>query len=170
MIWILLFSVVPEGSYVVFIFFSIFSLYYILQQWFSSFLSSRSFIHFFLPFYSAIDSLLCISIYLFFSSFRSLVKHFCIFPIFLWDPDRGSLPISALISLSPPSWGFILLLHLRQYYAFSFWLLPGGQMIKHKPTMWETWGQSLCQEDPLRKKHNPPWYSCLEMYMDGGPW
>ena len=25
-------------------------------------------------------------------------------------------------------------------------------MVKHLPTMWETWVQSLCQEDPLEKE------------------
>ena len=26
------------------------------------------------------------------------------------------------------------------------------QKVKHLPTMWETWVQSLCQEDPLEKE------------------
>ena len=29
-------------------------------------------------------------------------------------------------------------------------------MVKKKPTMWETWVQSLGQEDPLEKERLPP--------------
>ena len=28
---------------------------------------------------------------------------------------------------------------------------PGGSQGKDLPATWETWGQSLCQEDPLEK-------------------
>ena len=30
-----------------------------------------------------------------------------------------------------------------------------AQMLKRLPTMWETWVQSLCQEDPWRRKWHP---------------
>ena len=39
-------------------------------------------------------------------------------------------------------------------------------MVKHLPTMWETWVQSLGQEDPLEKEMAP--HSCLENPMDRG--
>ena len=32
-----------------------------------------------------------------------------------------------------------------------------AQMIKHLPTMWETWVQSLGWEDPLEKRKAPQW-------------
>ena len=45
------------------------------------------------------------------------------------------------------------------------------QMVKHLPTMWKTWVQSLGQEDPLEKANgNPLQYSCLENPMDRGAW
>ena len=43
-----------------------------------------------------------------------------------------------------------------------------AQMVKHLPTMWETWVQSLGQEDPLEKEMAP--HSCLENPMDGRAW
>ena len=92
-------------------------------------LSSRSFIHFFCLSCSAIDSLLCISVYLFFSSFRSLVNTSCIFPILFlrsWILEIY-LYLLQFFPLPTPHQGFILLLHLRQYNALSFWLdFPGG--------------------------------------------
>ena len=46
-----------------------------------------------------------------------------------------------------------------------------AQTVKHLPTMWETWFQSLGQEDPLGEGNgNPLQYSCLENAMDGGAW
>ena len=44
-----------------------------------------------------------------------------------------------------------------------------AQMVKNLPTMWETWVQSLGQEDALEKrKGHPLQYSCLENSMVGG--
>ena len=41
-------------------------------------------------------------------------------------------------------------------------------MVKHLPTMRETWDRSAGQEDPLREGNgNPFQYSCLENPMDG---
>ena len=46
-----------------------------------------------------------------------------------------------------------------------------AQMVKHLPVMWETWVQSLGQEDPLEKRNgNPLQYLCLENPMDGEAW
>ena len=46
-----------------------------------------------------------------------------------------------------------------------------AQTVKRLPTMWETWFQSLGQEDPLGEGNgNPLQYSCLENAMDGGAW
>ena len=43
-----------------------------------------------------------------------------------------------------------------------------AQMVKHLPTMLETWVRSLGQEDPLEKEMatHPLQYSCLENSMD----
>ena len=52
-----------------------------------------------------------------------------------------------------------------------------AQMVKNLSAMWETWVQSLGQEDPLKKgkgrspregNGNPLRYSCLENSMDRG--
>ena len=44
-------------------------------------------------------------------------------------------------------------------------------MVKHLPTMWETWVQSLGREDPLEKgMTTPPVGSRLENAMDRGAW
>ena len=46
-----------------------------------------------------------------------------------------------------------------------------AQMVKSLPAMWETWVQSLGQEDPLEKEmatHSTN--SCLEHPMDRGAW
>ena len=43
-----------------------------------------------------------------------------------------------------------------------------AQRLKRLPAMWETWVQSLGQEDPLVKDGNPLHYSCLEKSIDGG--
>ena len=43
-------------------------------------------------------------------------------------------------------------------------------MVKHLPTVWETWVQSLGGEDPLKNGEGngtPLQYSCLENPMDG---
>ena len=46
-----------------------------------------------------------------------------------------------------------------------------AQMVKNLPAMWETWVQSLGQEDsPGEGNGNPLQYSCLENSMDGGAW
>ena len=42
------------------------------------------------------------------------------------------------------------------------------QTVKCLPAMWETWVQSLGQEDPLEKEMAT--HSCLENSMDGGAW
>ena len=44
-----------------------------------------------------------------------------------------------------------------------------AQMVQNLPAMWETWVQSLGQEDPLQKRTgNPLQYSCLENPLDRG--
>ena len=43
-------------------------------------------------------------------------------------------------------------------------------MVKGLPAMWETWVQSLGQEDPLEKEMATHQYSCLENSMDRGAW
>ena len=43
-----------------------------------------------------------------------------------------------------------------------------GQMVKHLPTMWETWVQSLGREGALEKEMATLQYSCLENSMDRG--
>ena len=53
--------------------------------------------------------------------------------------------------------------------------LPGAslvvQTVKNLPAMWETWVQSLGQEDPLKKgMANPLQHSCLENSKDRGAW
>ena len=55
-------------------------------------------------------------------------------------------------------------------YIFLYIVLTSlvAQMVKHLPTMWETWVQSLGQEDPLEKEMAP--HSCLENPMDGRAW
>ena len=46
-----------------------------------------------------------------------------------------------------------------------------AQRLKRLPAMWETWVQSLGQEDsPGEENGNPLQYSCLENPMDGGAW
>ena len=46
-----------------------------------------------------------------------------------------------------------------------------AQRLKCLPAMWETWVQSLGQEDsPGEENGNPLQYSCLENPMDGGAW
>ena len=46
-----------------------------------------------------------------------------------------------------------------------------AQTVKRLPTMWETWVQSLGQEDLLEKEMaNPLQYSYLENPMDGEAW
>ena len=51
-------------------------------------------------------------------------------------------------------------------------------MVKDQPAMWETWVQSLGQEDPLEEEmatHSSilawviPWTDCLEGYSPWGP-
>ena len=45
------------------------------------------------------------------------------------------------------------------------------QRLKHLPSMWETWAQSLGWEGPPGEENgNPLQYSCLENPMDGGAW
>ena len=50
------------------------------------------------------------------------------------------------------------------------WASLVAQTVKHLPTVWETWVQSLGQEDPLEKgmAGYPLQYSCLENPMDRG--
>ena len=51
----------------------------------------------------------------------------------------------------------------------QLWLVV--QRLKHLRAMWETWVQSLGQEDPLEKEmatHSS--ISCLENPMDRGAW
>ena len=53
------------------------------------------------------------------------------------------------------------------------YLILGGslvaQMVNNVPAMWETWVQSLGQEDPTGEGNgNPLQYSCLENSMDRG--
>ena len=43
-------------------------------------------------------------------------------------------------------------------------------MVKHLPTMWETWVQSLSWEGPREGNGNPLQCSWLENPMDGGAW
>ena len=44
-------------------------------------------------------------------------------------------------------------------------------MVKNSPAMWETWVQSLGEEDLLEKGNGYPLhYSCLEKSMDRGAW
>ena len=43
-------------------------------------------------------------------------------------------------------------------------------MVKHSPAMWETWVQSLGEEDPLEKGMATPQYSRLENPTDRGAW
>ena len=47
-----------------------------------------------------------------------------------------------------------------------------AQMVKHLPTMLETWVQSLGWEDLLEKEIATHFsgFSCLENPMDGGAW
>ena len=49
------------------------------------------------------------------------------------------------------------------------WASLVAQIVKRLPAMWETWVQSLGQEDPLEKEMAVQ-YSCLENSMDGGAW
>ena len=44
-----------------------------------------------------------------------------------------------------------------------------AQMVKHLPAVWETWVQSLGQEDPLEKEMATQ-YSCLQSFMNRGAW
>ena len=51
------------------------------------------------------------------------------------------------------------------------WTSLVAQTVKRLPTMWETWVQSLGQEDLLEKEMaNPLQYSYLENPMDGEAW
>ena len=45
-----------------------------------------------------------------------------------------------------------------------------AQMVKHLPTMWETWDQSLGWEDLLEKEMATHSSICLENPMDGEAW
>ena len=42
-------------------------------------------------------------------------------------------------------------MHLKVYIKQTS-LVAGAQMVKHLPTMWETWVQSLGWEDPLEEE------------------
>ena len=121
-------------------------------------LSSRSFIHFFCLSCSAIDSLLCISVYLFFSSFRSLVNTSCIFPILFLRSWIVEIYLYLLqFSPSPPPIKDLSCFFIwDNTMPFHFgWTSLVVQMVKHLPAMWETWGQSLGQEDSLEKETKP---------------
>ena len=51
------------------------------------------------------------------------------------------------------------------------WASLVAQRLKHLPALWETWVQSLGQEDSTGEGNgNPLLYSCLENPMDGGTW
>ena len=51
------------------------------------------------------------------------------------------------------------------------WASLVAQRVKRLPAMWETWVQSLGQEDsPGEGNGNPLQYSCLENPMDRGAW
>ena len=53
--------------------------------------------------------------------------------------------------------------------TFSFSLV--ARMLKNLPAMWETWVQSLSQEDsPGEGNGHPLQYSCLKNSMDRGAW
>ena len=51
----------------------------------------------------------------------------------------------------------LFLLLLISYYLLITYYLPSlvAQTVKHLPTMWETWVQSLGQENPLEKESTP---------------
>ena len=53
-------------------------------------------------------------------------------------------------------------IYLGPYYSSSL-----AQRLKHLPAMWETWVQSLSQEDPLEKEMAT--HSSI-LPMDGGAW
>ena len=69
---------------------------------------------------------------------------------------------------------------LLEWCSSSFDLLSSSpisslvaQMVKHLPTMWETWVQSLCQEDPLEKKmviHSSTLAWKIPRTEEPGPW
>ena len=44
-----------------------------------------------------------------------------------------------------------------------------AQIVKTLPAVWETWVQSLGQEEPLEKGMGTPVF-CLENSMNGGAW
>ena len=56
--------------------------------------------------------------------------------------------------------------------GLAIWVgFPAGSEVKNLPTVWETWIQSLSQEDPLEKGMVCPLqYSCLENSMNRGGW
>jgi len=45
-----------------------------------------------------------------------------------------------------------------------------AQMVKHLPTMWETWVHPGWGRSSGEGNGNPLQYSCLENPMDGGAW
>ena len=45
-----------------------------------------------------------------------------------------------------------------------------AQMLKNQPAIWETWVQTLGQEDPLEKGRATHPVFCLENPMDRGAW
>ena len=49
------------------------------------------------------------------------------------------------------------------------WASLVAQLVKNLPAVWETWVQSLGQEEPLEKGMGTPVF-CLENSMNGGAW
>ena len=57
-------------------------------------------------------------------------------------------------------------------YSLQYsWASLVAHLVKNPPTMWETWVQSLGQEDPLGVENGSPLqYSCLENSMNRDAW
>ena len=77
--------------------------------------------------------------------------------------------IAVLLSISPFTSVSVFLMYC--YVFLLDWASLVAQRLKCLPAVWETWVQSLGQEDPPGEGNgNPLQYSCLENPMDGGSW
>ena len=59
---------------------------------------------------------------------------------------------SSIKAFSPPFRG-----NRIRHFQRQFRVSLKAHMVKHLPAMWETWVQSLGQEDPLEKEMAVPW-------------
>ena len=60
--------------------------------------------------------------------------------------------IPGLLAVTFNPFIFKVIIHTHTHTHTHIWTSLVAQMVKYLPAMWETWVQSLCQEDPLEKE------------------